>query len=670
LVTTTIGGVLGSVATTGSGNAVLAISPTFTGNTTTFANGAASQDYLVLQPGTGGTDQIGALEFANNAGTSQWEIRKDASNNFRIRDTVNSLDRLTQYAGGQTVINSGGSAAVAINNTSSAGTGGFIVYEGGSNYNTAAFTVTSSGNASVPGGFTSASLTDTGLTTAGVVTTTSGGVLGSEAQVTVAQGGTGAASTSQNYVFAGPTSGSGAPSFRTLVSGDIPNNAANTTGTAAGFSGSLAGDVTGTQSATTVGKVNGASVPASANGLSSNSSSQLVASTSHNLSVPANCAAASGSGTAYTCTTSPTFTPATGDHIQFKADVANTGSATLNVNGAGAATIYKWGNTSTLIAGDLQAGHWISTTYDGSHWQLEGQLGNANATQINGTAISGLSGSGTTLALTTSPTVSGLTATGTTSLATLNVSGSSTLTNVTINGTCSGSGCPTIVGSGKIEELSVGASSAFSGIGSLSNSGASVSVVTTSSAATPILLQSTSSTTAGSTAGFAGQGRYIWTHQPVLTWGFLLPNAADYASGTSARINLGLLNVTYSGSCSSFSAAVGTDTPFGSFGCTGAMIQYSNTRSDSAYQCIVGNGTTQTTTPITGATPSTSYTTASIAINASSVVCTVGSYSATVTTNLPSQSYMYTVFENLTASTTATHLSMYGLYSRSQNSAF
>ncbi|MGO9316445.1 MAG: hypothetical protein ACLPXT_12410 [Terracidiphilus sp.] len=175
----------------------------------------------------------------------------------------------------------------------------------------------------------------------------------------------------------------------------------------------LAGDVTGAQSATTVGKINGGSVPASANALSSNSSSQLVASTSHNLSVPANCVAASGSGTAYTCSTSPTFTPATGDHIQFKADVANTGSATLAVNGATAATIKKWGGAGNLIANDMLAGHWISATFDGTYWQLEGQLGNANATQINGTAISGLSGSGSTLALTTSPSIASPTFTGT-----------------------------------------------------------------------------------------------------------------------------------------------------------------------------------------------------------------------------------------------------------------
>jgi hypothetical protein len=48
---------------------------------------------------------------------------------------------------------------------------------------------------------------------------------------------------------------------------------------ATSFAGSLSGDVTGTQSATTVGKINGGAVPASASVLSSNASSQLTAAT-------------------------------------------------------------------------------------------------------------------------------------------------------------------------------------------------------------------------------------------------------------------------------------------------------------------------------------------------------------------------------------------------------
>ena len=54
----------------------------------------------------------------------------------------------------------------------------------------------------------------------------------------IANGGTGLTTTSQNFVFAGPTSGGGAPSFRALVSGDVPTLNQNTTGTSAGISGS------------------------------------------------------------------------------------------------------------------------------------------------------------------------------------------------------------------------------------------------------------------------------------------------------------------------------------------------------------------------------------------------------------------------------------------------
>ena len=112
---------------------------------------------------------------------------------------------------------------------------------------------------------------------------------------------------------------------------------------ATSFTGSLSGDVTGTQSATTVGKINGGSVPASANLIATNASSQPVAATAHNESTPRTCTT-TNSGNAYSCTTSPGFTPAAGDtiSIDFNAD-SNTGSATLAVNGASAATIKKWG---------------------------------------------------------------------------------------------------------------------------------------------------------------------------------------------------------------------------------------------------------------------------------------------------------------------------------------
>jgi hypothetical protein len=135
---------------------------------------------------------------------------------------------------------------------------------------------------------------------------------------------------------------------------------------ATNFTGSLSGDVSGTQTATSVGRINGGAVPASANLVGTNSSSQLGAATARNESVPRTCAT-TNSGNAYTCTTSPSFTPTAGDSILVNFNAANTGSATLAVNGATAATIKKWGNSSTLAANDVLAGHWISATFDGTY---------------------------------------------------------------------------------------------------------------------------------------------------------------------------------------------------------------------------------------------------------------------------------------------------------------
>lgn len=75
----------------------------------------------------------------------------------------------------------------------------------------------------------------------------------------IANGGTGSTSTSQNYAFIGPTSGSGAPSFRAIVAGDIPTLNQNTTGTAGNVTGTVAianggtGQTTGSAALTALG---------------------------------------------------------------------------------------------------------------------------------------------------------------------------------------------------------------------------------------------------------------------------------------------------------------------------------------------------------------------------------------------------------------------------------
>ncbi len=150
-----------SATTTGSGNVVLATSPTIATPTVTGAtmmqgnvtlqNGANSNLTLAIQPGTS-ADQIGAVQFNNYGGTGEWQLRKDATNYLRLTDPVNSLDRSVFYQNGNTIINAGaGSNAVAINNTIGSGTGGFTVYEGGANSSTAALQVGGTGNTTAMG---------------------------------------------------------------------------------------------------------------------------------------------------------------------------------------------------------------------------------------------------------------------------------------------------------------------------------------------------------------------------------------------------------------------------------------------------------------------------------------------------------------------------------------
>ena len=147
----------------------------------------------------------------------------------------------------------------------------------------------------------------------------------------------------------------------------------NTSALLIGTGGSLGVSGTGTINAN---QINGSSIAASTNVFSSNSSSQLIAGTAHNLSVPTSCST-SGSSNAYTCTTTPTFTPAAGDRVQILFNNTNTATATLSVNSQSPATIKKWGGSGNLISGDIQATHYISAYFDGTYWQLEGQLGNS-----------------------------------------------------------------------------------------------------------------------------------------------------------------------------------------------------------------------------------------------------------------------------------------------------
>ena len=99
-------------------------------------------------------------------------------------------------------------------------------------------------------------------------------------------------------------------------------------------------------------------------------------------------AADGGANDSYSITLSPA--PAaytTGMVIHFKANTANTGAATLNVNSLGAKTIKKSYN-SDLEDNDIKANQLVSVIYDGTNFQLLSPVSN-----LAGTLISSASGS-------------------------------------------------------------------------------------------------------------------------------------------------------------------------------------------------------------------------------------------------------------------------------------
>jgi hypothetical protein len=119
--------------------------------------------------------------------------------------------------------------------------------------------------------------------------------------------------------------------------------------------------------------------------LGSNGSAQLVADTAHNIAVPLTCADSSGSSTAQSCTTSPTFTPAANDCIIYTTTTANTSTLTLNVNSSSAAAVQKWMG-SAVASGDIPANHPQLACYDGTNWQVM-TIGNAPAGGGGGSVV-------------------------------------------------------------------------------------------------------------------------------------------------------------------------------------------------------------------------------------------------------------------------------------------
>jgi hypothetical protein len=134
----------GAVVLNGSSNAG-------TGGTVFGSGGASPSTVATIDSGGDGT-LFGYLRFFASA-AEQWRFNCASSAACNIDDwtTGSAVHRIRLYANAGTELDSNAASAVTVNNTSGSGTGGFIVYEGGSNSTVAAFTVTGAGATQQPG---------------------------------------------------------------------------------------------------------------------------------------------------------------------------------------------------------------------------------------------------------------------------------------------------------------------------------------------------------------------------------------------------------------------------------------------------------------------------------------------------------------------------------------
>jgi hypothetical protein len=89
-----------------------------------------------------------------------------------------------------------------------------------------------------------------------------------------------------------------------------------------------------------------------------------------------NYVASTGSANAYVVTLSPVPTSyAAGMVVRFKANFANTGAATVNVNGLGAISIKKLDGATALVSGDIASGQLVVLVHDGTNFQMASPSG-------------------------------------------------------------------------------------------------------------------------------------------------------------------------------------------------------------------------------------------------------------------------------------------------------
>lgn len=112
-----------------------------------FDSGGSSPTEVAAIDSTGALTLYGSMKFYASS-AYQWYLQCASASVCSLTNPATSGNphAFDVYPAGQFNLNSGGTSAVTVNNTSTAGTGGFIVYEGGTNSSTAAFTVSGTGS--------------------------------------------------------------------------------------------------------------------------------------------------------------------------------------------------------------------------------------------------------------------------------------------------------------------------------------------------------------------------------------------------------------------------------------------------------------------------------------------------------------------------------------------
>jgi len=115
-------------------------------------SGGATPTAVLTVDSSGNLSIPGQLNFySGSTAAYEWECQSGTSCTLYNPNATVPARVFKANVNGGTEIDSEASSAVTVNNTSTGGTGGFIVYEGGSNYGTRAFSVSGAGVTQQPG---------------------------------------------------------------------------------------------------------------------------------------------------------------------------------------------------------------------------------------------------------------------------------------------------------------------------------------------------------------------------------------------------------------------------------------------------------------------------------------------------------------------------------------